>query len=60
MLQFALNHQWTLRQVDVNNAYLHGDLVEEVYMTQPPSFQQQDSNGYALVCHRHKALYELK
>lgn len=41
MLQFALNHQWTLRQVDVNNAYLHGDLVEEVYMTQPLVFSNK-------------------
>lgn len=60
MLTFALTHHWTLRQIDVNNIFIHGELIEEVFKTQPPSFQQQYSNVSALVCHLHKALFGLK
>ena len=35
MLSFALNRKWGLRQLDVNNAFLNGHLMEEVYMVQP-------------------------
>ncbi|KAA3463085.1 putative LRR receptor-like serine/threonine-protein kinase [Gossypium australe] len=39
---------WSLRQVDINKAFLNGDLHEEIYMVQPLGFEQQGNNGQQL------------
>lgn len=60
VLALAVSLGWTLRQVDINNAFLNGDLQEEIYMVQPPGFEQQGNGGQQLVCRLKKALYGLK
>lgn len=43
--------------MDVHNAFLHGDLDEEMYMKLPPEFSSTDSN---LVFHLRKSLYGMR
>ncbi|KAD4586330.1 hypothetical protein E3N88_23931 [Mikania micrantha] len=38
VLSSAVTQHWPLRQLDVQNAFLHGNLQETVYLQQPPGF----------------------
>ena len=56
MIAVASVRQWKIFQMDVKNAFLNGDLHEEVYMTPPPGIDHQPGE----VCRLRKALYGLK
>ena len=58
LLSMAAMSSWPLFQLDIKNAFLHGDLAEEVYMEQPPGFVAQGESG--LVCRLRRSLYGLK
>ncbi|RVW86789.1 Retrovirus-related Pol polyprotein from transposon RE1 [Vitis vinifera] len=58
ILTVALSFQWEIWQVDVHNAFLNGELEEQVYMSQPPGYL--DTTFPTKVCRLKKALYGLK
>ncbi|KAH9704463.1 retrovirus-related pol polyprotein from transposon RE1 [Citrus sinensis] len=56
VLNLAVVHDWKLRQVDINNAFLNGELIETVYMPQPEGaksytsvFFKQNGNDVVIV-----------
>lgn len=58
ILSIAISRGWSLRQHDVQNAFLHGVLEEEVYMRQSPGYEDPSVPNY--LCKLDKALYGLK
>ena len=54
----VVSRNWDIQQIDINNAFLNGDLCEDVFMDQPAGFV--DSTKPTYVCKLHKALYGLK
>lgn len=58
LLSLAAHFSWPLWQFDVKNAFLHGNLDEEIYMRIPPGFYSTSSPNQ--VCKLRKALYGLK
>ncbi|RDX77992.1 hypothetical protein CR513_41795, partial [Mucuna pruriens] len=45
LLTMTVIHHWPIHQLDIKNAFLHGDLDEEIYMEQPPGFVAQGGSG---------------
>lgn len=58
LLSLAANYNWQLQQFYVKNAFLHGDLEEEIYMKVPPGFGGPLKANK--VCRLKKTLYGLK
>ncbi|RDX99115.1 hypothetical protein CR513_17875, partial [Mucuna pruriens] len=55
LLSLAANLDWPLHQYDVKNAFLHGDLEEEIYMDIPLDYLVPSQDK--LVCKLERALY---
>lgn len=58
LLSLAVNSNWPLYQLDVKNAFLNGNLEEEVFMCLPPGFEKLF--GQDKVCKLKRSLYGLK
>lgn len=57
VINLAFQQSWPIFQLDVNNAFLYGDIEETVYMKLPPGYFDENDNR---VCRLKKSLYGLK
>jgi len=46
VLSIALHFNWPIHQLDVKNAFLHGFIVENIYMVQPLIEHKNLANGF--------------
>jgi hypothetical protein len=58
LISCVVNLDRDIYQMDIKNAFLHGDLQEEVYMHIPPGFESSQTTGKVLRLRR--SLYGLK
>ena len=58
LLAIAAYHDYEIWQMDVKTAFLNGNLLEDVYMTQPEGFVDPKDAGK--VCKLQKSIYGLK
>ena len=58
ILSLAANLDWPLHQLDIKNAFLNGELEEEVYMQIPSGLESSSTSNK--VCKLRKSLYGLK
>jgi hypothetical protein len=58
VLSVAYSAGWSLKQINIQNAFLHGFLSEDVHMVQPPGFINPSYPQH--VCKLRKSLYGLK
>ena len=61
-LALIASYNWSLTQMDINNAFLNGDLFEEVHMSLPLGYRtsQVPRKGENLACKLNKSKYGLK
>ena len=58
VLSIAISNHWCIRLLDINNTFLNGNLLEDVYMRQPSGFE--DSTYLSHLCRLNKTVYSLK
>lgn len=58
VLSCAISKRWPIHQIDIQNAFLHGNLSEKVYMHQPLGYVHPNFSNH--IYQLHKALYGLK
>lgn len=60
ILAISTSRQWKLHHVNVYNAFLNGNLIEIMYMEQPPGYTMKNTTAKSHVCRLQKAIYGLK
>jgi histone deacetylase 1/2 len=60
ILAMVVQQKYVLYQLDVETAFLHADVQEEIYMQQPSGYEVKSTSSVPLVCKLRKSLYGLR
>ncbi len=60
LLALACHHDLKIEQMDVVCAFLHADVLADIYMEQPEGRHAFSSTGIRLVCKLDNALYDIR
>ena len=60
VLIVAAARDYNLTQIDIRQAYLQAEIVEDLYMRVPPGIHPFDDQGRPVVCKLKRSLYGLK
>ena len=58
ILALATMNKWQIKQLDVTNTFLHGNVTEELYMAQPQGYVNPTHPHH--ICKLHRSIYGLK
>ena len=56
----VMRQDWEMVQLDVSTAYLNAPVHEEIYMQQPPGFEEFSPTGDQLACRLKRSIYCLR
>ena len=60
VLAIAAARDYNLSSVDIRQAFLQGQLTEDIYMRVPPGHPSRDAHGHPVILKLNKSLYGLK
>ena len=60
LMQIAVHFDLKVHHMDVKTAYLNAPIDTEIYVNQPPGYEQSSDSDYKMVCKLHKSIYGLK
>ena len=60
LMQIAVQFDLKVHHMDVKTAYLNAPIDTEIFMNQPPGYEQSLDSEYKMVCKLNKSIYGLK
>jgi hypothetical protein len=53
LIAYATHHDFKLYQIDIKSVFLNGPIKEEIYMEQPPGFEDKEYPNHVYKLYKH-------